>query len=68
MNGKAGRIAQRHSLPLTGALGIPGIAYQKRILEDPMGILTMTRSHGFRVHERLVGRFEHLLQSHCARD
>ena len=60
---KGRTIAQRRGLPLTGALGILGIAYQKRILEDPMGILTMMRAQGFRIHWRLVASFQHLLQT-----
>jgi predicted nucleic acid-binding protein len=58
---KGRTIAQRHGLPLTGALGILGIAYQKLILEDPISILAMMRAQGFRIHERLVERFQHLL-------
>jgi len=61
MNGKAGRLPNAGGLPLTGALGILGIAYQKRIVEDPMGILATMRVQGFRIHERLVESFQHLL-------
>ena len=65
---KGRTIAQRRGLPLTGALGILGIAYQKRILEDPMGILAMMRVQGFRIHERLAESFQNLLQSRYLRD
>ncbi len=43
---KGRTIAQRRGLPLTGALGILGIAYQKQILGDPMRILAMMRTQG----------------------
>ncbi len=33
-----------------------------------MSILAMMRAQGFRIHERLVESFHHLLQSRYARD
>jgi predicted nucleic acid-binding protein len=60
---KGRTIAQPRGLPLTGALGILGIAYQKQIPGEPMRILAMMRTQGFRIHERLVVHFQHLLQT-----
>jgi len=60
-------IAQRRGLPLTGALGILGLAYQKRILEEPLIVLAAMREKGFRIHDELASRFQHLLRTRYAR-
>jgi len=60
-------IAQGRGFALTGALGILGIAYQKRMIEDPVGVLTAMRAKGFRIHDQLVVRFQSLLQTRYAR-
>jgi predicted nucleic acid-binding protein len=61
------KIAQQRGLPLTGALGILGLAYQKQVLEDPLGVLGAMPIKGFRIHDHVVARFQVLLQTRYAR-
>ena len=60
-------IAQRRCVPLTGALGILGLAYQRRILEEPLAVLAAMREQGFRISDGLASRFQHPLQTRFAR-
>lgn len=59
--------AQGRGLPLTGTLGILGLAYQKGILDDPLPVVADMRNKGFRVHDQIVSRFEVLLNTRYAR-
>ena len=64
---KGRAVAQQRGLPLTGVLGILGLAYQKRMLDDPIGVLLAMRAKGFRIHDQLAARFQLLLQTSYAR-
>jgi hypothetical protein len=64
---KGRMIAQSRGVPLTGALGILGLAYQKHMPEDPVGVLSAMRAKGFRIHDELFVRFQILLQTRYPR-
>jgi predicted nucleic acid-binding protein len=68
MDERRGRaIAQRRGLPLTGALGVLGDAYQRALIDHPIVILADIRQQGFRISDALVARFEALLVTRYAR-
>ena len=68
MDERRGRaIAQRRRLPLTGALGVLGDAYQRALIDHPIVILADIRQQGFRISDALVARFEALLVTRYAR-
>lgn len=60
-------IAGSRNLALTGALGVLGPAYQKRLLDDPIPILAEMRKEGFRIREELAGLFAQLLNTRYSR-
>jgi predicted nucleic acid-binding protein len=64
---KGREIAQRRGLPVTGALGILGRAYQQKFIDDPLHVLAAMRERGFRIHEELAKRFELLLHNRYSR-
>ena len=64
---KGRAIAQRRGLPLTGALGVLGDAYQRALLDRPLEILGGMRQQGFRISDQLAAKFEFLLRTRYAR-
>jgi predicted nucleic acid-binding protein len=68
MDEREGRaIVQRRGLPLIGALGVLGEAYQRRFLENPLHVLEAMRQCGFRISDELAARFELLLNTRYVR-
>lgn len=64
---KGRTMAKQRRIPITGALGILGLAYQQRHLEDPVAVLVAMRKKGFRIHDELAGRFQQLLGTRYVR-
>ena len=63
---KGRSVARSRGIPLNGALGLLGDAYQRGLIDDPLRILAVMRRHGFRVNDRLVERFEVAAGPICA--
>jgi predicted nucleic acid-binding protein len=64
---KGRSVARARGLPLIGALGVLGAAYQRRFIDDPMVLLANMRRHGFRASEQLVTGFASLLHTRYRR-
>lgn len=60
---KGRSVTQSRSLPLTGAIGVIGIAYQNGFIENPLGVLQQMRSKGFRVSDQVAATFQNLLRT-----
>lgn len=68
MDERKGRsLAQRRHIPVTGAIGLLGRAYQLCFLDDPMAVLAQMRRQGFRVSDRVVSTFATQISSRFAR-
>lgn len=63
---KGRTVAKRRRIPLTGAIGILGEAYKRRLIHNPLEILAELRQHGFRISPALVATFELLLRTRYA--
>ena len=64
---KGRTIAGRRGLPIIGALGVLGDAFQRGLIDDPLAILREMRQHGFRINDRLAANFQVLLRTRFAR-
>jgi predicted nucleic acid-binding protein len=64
---KGRAIAQRRGIPLTGALGVLGEAYQRALIDRPLDILADIRQQGFRKNDSLVAKFRVLLETRFKR-
>ena len=60
-------LVQRRGLPLTGALGVLGSAYQQSLIDHPLEILADIRQQGFRISDALAAKFKTLLNTKYAR-
>lgn len=58
---KGRAVVQRRGIPLVGALGILGIAYQQRLIDHPLKILSGIRQQGFHISDSLIAKFKALL-------
>jgi predicted nucleic acid-binding protein len=64
---KGRAIARSRRLPLVGALGVLGDAYQRGLIDTPLEILADMRRGGFRISNEIVTEFEILLHTRYAR-
>jgi predicted nucleic acid-binding protein len=64
---KGRAMARSRILPIIGALGVLGDAFQQRLIDDPLEILAVMRQHGFRINDQLVAKFQVLLRTRYAR-
>ena len=64
---KGRALVQRRGLPLTGALGVLGNAYQQELIDHPLEILADIRQQGFRISDSLAAKFKALLNTKYAR-
>jgi predicted nucleic acid-binding protein len=65
---KGRTIVRARALPLVGAVGVLGAAYQRHLIDDPLGILANMRRHGFRVSEGVMKTFDSLLKTRYRRN